>query len=39
LRCDQPRVLDLYARGGTKVDALPHEILDEVCAKVVTLFE
>lgn len=39
VRCDQPRVLDLQARGGRKVDTLPQEILDEVLAKVVTLFE
>jgi mRNA interferase ChpB len=39
VRCDQPRVLDLEARGGRKVDALPREILDEVLARVVTLFE
>jgi mRNA interferase ChpB len=39
VRCDQPRVLDIEARGGTKVDALPAEILDEVLARVVTLFE
>jgi hypothetical protein len=32
-------VLDLHARGGRKVDALPLEILDEVLAKVVTPFE
>ena len=39
VRCDQPRVLDLQARGGRKVDTLPPEILGEVLAKVVTLFE
>lgn len=39
VRCDQPRVLDLQARGARKVDALPQAILDEVLAKVVTLFE
>jgi mRNA interferase ChpB len=39
VRCDQPRVLDLQARGGRKVDTLPPEILDEVLARVVTLFE
>jgi len=39
VRCDQPRVLDIAARGGMKVDALPAEILDEVLAKVGTLFE
>lgn len=39
VRCDQPRVIDLAARNGRKVDALPSPILDEVLAKVVTLFE
>ena len=39
VRCDQPRVLDLGARGGRKVEALPAEILEEVLAKVGTLFE
>lgn len=39
VRCDQPRVLDLHARGGQKVESLPQEILDEVLARVVTLFE
>ena len=39
VRCDQPRVLDVAARGGRKVDALPPALLDEVLAKVVTLFE
>ena len=39
VRCDQPRVLDIAARGGRKVDALPAEILEEVLAKVGTLFE
>ena len=39
VRCDQPRVIDLAARHGRKVDTLPEEILDEVLAKVATLFE
>ena len=39
IRCDQPRVLDLAARGGRKVDTLPTALLDEVLARVVTLFE
>jgi mRNA interferase ChpB len=39
VRCDQPRTLDLAARGGRKVGSLPPEILDEVLAKVATLFE
>jgi mRNA interferase ChpB len=39
VRCDQPRVLDIAVRGGRKVDSLPPEILDDVLARVVTLFE
>jgi mRNA interferase ChpB len=39
IRCDQPRVLDIVARGGKKVDALPTAIMDEVMAKVITIFE
>lgn len=39
VRCDQPRVLDLAARHGRKVDTLPAALMDEVLAKVVTLFE
>jgi mRNA interferase ChpB len=39
VRCDQPRVIDLAARDARKVDTLPEEILDEVLAKVATLFE
>lgn len=39
IRCDQPRVLDIHARGGRKVDALPEELLEDVLARVITLFE
>ncbi len=39
VRCDQPRVLDLAARQGRKVDTLPDDILADVMARVVTLFE
>ena len=39
IRCDQPRVLDLSARHGRKVDTLPESIMDEVLARVATLFE
>ena len=38
VRCDQPRVLDLDARQGRKIDTLPPEILDDVLAKVATIF-
>lgn len=39
VRCDQPRVLDVHARGGRKVDTLPPEILEEVLARTATIFE
>ena len=39
VRCDQPRVLDIRARRGKKVDSLPSEILDDVLAKTATLFQ
>jgi len=39
VRCDQPRVLDLEARHGRKLESLPEEILNEVLAKLATLFE
>ena len=39
VRCDQPRVLDLHARNGRKVDTLPPAILEEVLAKVAPIFE
>jgi mRNA-degrading endonuclease toxin of MazEF toxin-antitoxin module len=39
VRCDQPRVLDLAARGGRRLESLPASILAEVLAKLLPLFE
>ena len=39
VRCDQPRMLDILARGGKKVDSPPSEIFDDVSAKAATLFQ
>jgi mRNA-degrading endonuclease toxin of MazEF toxin-antitoxin module len=39
VRCDQPRAVDLAARDGKRLEALPSDVLDEVLAKVATLFE
>jgi len=39
VRCDQPRVLDLAARGGKKLESVPDAILDEVLARVSPIFE
>src|SRR5208283_4154465 len=30
VRCDQPRALDLAARGGRKLESVPEAIVDEV---------
>src|SRR5208282_5181619 len=34
VRCDQPRALDLTARGGRKLEAVPSAIVDEVLARL-----
>jgi mRNA-degrading endonuclease toxin of MazEF toxin-antitoxin module len=39
IRCDQPRALDLRARGGKKLEAVPAGIVNEVLARVSTIFE
>lgn len=39
VRCDQPRVIDLAARKARKIDTLPNSIMDEVLARIITLFE
>jgi mRNA-degrading endonuclease toxin of MazEF toxin-antitoxin module len=39
VRCDQPRALDLRARGGKKLETVPEYIIDEVLSKVGPLFE
>jgi mRNA interferase ChpB len=38
VRCDQPRVLDLVARHGRRLEVVPSEILDEVLARLSVLF-
>ena len=39
VRCDQPRALDLGARGGRKLETVPAQIIDEVLARLGPLFE
>jgi len=39
IRCDQPRALDLGARGGKKLESVPAAIVDEVLAKLGPIFE
>src|SRR5579871_1510879 len=39
VRCDQPRALDLSARGGKKLETVPDAIVNEVLARVLPIFE
>jgi mRNA interferase ChpB len=39
VRCDQPRALDLLARRARKIESAPQEIVNEVLAKLVPIFE
>jgi mRNA interferase ChpB len=39
IRCDQPRAIDLGARHGRKLESVPASIMDEVLARLTTLFE
>ena len=39
VRCDQPRTLDLAARGGRKLESVPAAIMDEVLARISPIFE
>jgi mRNA interferase ChpB len=39
VRCDQPRALDLKARGAKKLETVPDFVIDEVLSKVGPLFE
>lgn len=39
IRCDQPRVLDLKSRGGKKVAEVSVPVMEEVLARIVTLFD
>ncbi len=39
VRCDQPRVLDLNARNGRKIESVPAPIMEEVMARLAPIFE
>src|SRR5215467_4696213 len=34
VRCDQPRALDLAARGGRKLETVPNDIMQDVLARL-----
>ena len=37
IRCDQPRVLDLAARKGKRLETVPDQIMDEVLARLAAI--
>jgi mRNA interferase ChpB len=39
IRCDQPRTLDLRARGARKLETAPSAVVEEALSKVTTLLE
>ena len=39
IRCDQPRALDLEARGGRRLEAAPAAVIDEVLTRLAPLFD
>lgn len=39
IRCDQPRVLDLAATNGRRIDKAPDSIMEEVLARLATILE
>ncbi len=38
VRCDQPRALDLFARGGRRLETVPAPVMDEVLARLAPIF-
>ena len=39
IRCDQPRALDMAARNGTRLEAVPDAVMDEVLARLTAILE
>jgi mRNA-degrading endonuclease toxin of MazEF toxin-antitoxin module len=39
VRCDQPRAVDIAARKGRRVEAVPDSIVQEVLARLTPIFE
>jgi mRNA-degrading endonuclease toxin of MazEF toxin-antitoxin module len=39
VRCDQPRALDLGARGGKRLESVPDRIMDQVLARLAPIFD
>ena len=39
VRCDQPRVIDIAARAGRRLEIVPESIIQEVLARLAPIFE
>jgi mRNA-degrading endonuclease toxin of MazEF toxin-antitoxin module len=39
VRCDQPRALDIKARYGKFLESAPPAVLEEILARLVTIFQ
>lgn len=39
VRCDQPRALDLRARKGRKLEAVPDHIVEEIVSRLSAIFD
>ena len=39
VRCDQPRAMDLQARGARRLESVPVATIDEVLARLAPIFE
>jgi len=39
IRCDQPRMLDLSARRGRRIETVPDPIVNDVLARLATILE
>jgi len=39
VRCDQPRAIDLAARGARRLERIPEAVMEEVLARVSPIFE
>ncbi|EEK2576893.1 hypothetical protein Y614_18120 [Salmonella enterica subsp. enterica serovar Montevideo] len=37
VRCDQPRTIDMSARGGKRLERVPGKIMDDVLARLATI--
>lgn len=39
IRCDQPRALDMGARGGRRLESIPDILMSDVLARLQAIFE